>query len=170
MNAGAQRRLAVCLVVLTSSTAEAAQTLPAQRDFAAAARWAEQREGDVGLAVIRTNGRRLTHHGQRAFASASTSKAMLLVAYLRRFPRAPLPRTATPVLTKMIRLSGNRAAHQIRAQVGDQGLQQVARAARMRRFTTNGTWSEVQITAADQARFFARIDRLVPPRHRAFAR
>jgi hypothetical protein len=40
----------------------------------------------------------------------------------------------------------------------------------MRDLRLNGTWSDVGITAADQARFFRRFDLLCPPRHRRYAR
>jgi hypothetical protein len=53
---------------------------------------------------------------------------------------------------------------------GDRALLDVARAARLRRLGVDGTWSNVQVTAADVARFFLAADRLVPRRHRAYAR
>jgi hypothetical protein len=49
------------------------------------------------------------------------------------------------------------------AQVGDAGLRDAARAAGMRRFAPNGTWSEIAIAATDQAR----LHRVLPRRHRA---
>ena len=40
----------------------------------------------------------------------------------------------------------------------------------MRRFWVTGALFEASITAADQVRLFRRIDLLVPPRHRRYAR
>jgi Beta-lactamase enzyme family len=155
--------LAACLSVLTP-------VLPATPQLDRAASWAADRKGDVAWAVIDTRG--TVHHrrGTKPFASASTSKAMLLAAYLRQTGDRPLDPAAEKLLTPMIVRSSNRAAHRVRPLVGDAGLAAVARAAGMRRFHPNGTWSEVQITAVDQARFFLRIDRLIPRRHRAYAR
>jgi hypothetical protein len=70
----------------------------------------------------------------------------------------------------MIRRSGNGAASRIHAVVGSRGLERVARRARMKDFATSQSWAGTQITAADQARLFARIDMLVPRRHRRYAR
>ena len=70
----------------------------------------------------------------------------------------------------MITVSDNDAASDVYAQVGADGLLRVARAAGMRKFVDVGHWAGAQITAADQARFFLRIDKLVPRRHRRYER
>jgi D-alanyl-D-alanine dipeptidase len=70
----------------------------------------------------------------------------------------------------MITMSDNDRANSIYARVGDAGLLDVARRARMRDLTVAGYWGSVFFSATDQARFFARFDALVPPRSRAYAR
>ncbi|HEX2087846.1 MAG TPA: hypothetical protein VHF89_19325 [Solirubrobacteraceae bacterium] len=134
--------------------------------------YAQQREGAgrVSWAVIDTRGRMHARQGRRHHRSASQTKAMLLVAYLRRRGRRPVPAAMHRTLAAMIQVSGNRAASRVHAVVGDAGLAAVGRAARMRSLRLNGTWSEVEVTAADQARFFHRFDLLCPRPHRAYAR
>ena len=103
------------------------------------------------------------------FASASVVKAMLLAAALRRAGARPVPPGERRRLTPMIRESSNRSARAIYALVGRPALYDVARAARMRRFAVTSLFS-ARIDAADQARFFLRLDAIVPPRHRSYAR
>lgn len=168
MNATRALRLAVCLSALTAhcEPVQAASTPDALREARA---FAAERAGTVSFAVISKSGVLHGRDAARAYASASMTKAMLLVAYLRRHATRRIPPAVRPVLDDMIRRSGNRAGSAIHAQVGDAGLLAVARAARMRRVVVNGTWSEVRITAADQARLFARLHRVLPRRHRSYA-
>ena len=69
----------------------------------------------------------------------------------------------------MVMASDNDAADFVYGRVGAAGLLDVARAARMTHFGT-GYWANARVTAADQARLFLRLDRVVPPRHRRLAR
>jgi Beta-lactamase enzyme family len=98
------------------------------------------------------------------------TKAMLLVAVLRHAANRPLSVHEDELLRPMITRSSNKAAREVYAAYGDAALVGVARAARMTHFLPVGALFESRITAADQARFFLRIDRLVPSRHRAYAR
>ena len=95
---------------------------------------------------------------------------MLLVAVLRRANGRRLSSGDRALLKPMITLSDNDAASALYAQVGGDGLRNVAQAAGMHRFTEVGHWAGARITAADQARLFLRIDRLVPGAHRRYAR
>jgi hypothetical protein len=127
----------------------------------------------VAFAVLEKNARPLRPRGflrTTHFPSASVSKAMLLVALLRSTGGRRLGETERAMLRPMIAVSDNNAADAVYARVGGLGLQSVARVAGMRKFVEVGYWANAQITAADQARFFLRIDRLVPSRHRRYAR
>jgi beta-lactamase family protein len=135
-----------------------------------ARRFARSRQGVVAFAVLEKRGRPRGLLRTARFPSASVSKAMLLVAFLRRFGKRGLSEAERQVLQPMIVMSDNDAASAIYAQVGGNGLRAVARAAGMRKFVDVGHWANAQITAADQARLFLRIDRLVPGLHRRYAR
>jgi hypothetical protein len=139
-------------------------------DVAAARAFAAGREGSVTFAVA--NGHRLTGHGGAVTVrSASVVKAMLLVAYLRRpeVRARPLRGAERALLRPMIRVSDNRAATRAQARVGTPALVALARAAHMRRFTPSPAWGASRIDAADQARFFLRLEALLPIRHRSTA-
>ncbi|HEX8102149.1 MAG TPA: serine hydrolase [Solirubrobacteraceae bacterium] len=141
------------------------------REGVAAARsYAAHRRGTVSFA-LRTPARAYGWRAGRVARSASVVKAMLLVAYLRRggVRSRALTVRERALLGPMIRRSDNVAATRIHAVVGADGLRRVARAARMRAFVPHPVWGGSQITAADQARYFQRIDRLIPARHRAYA-
>lgn len=135
--------------------------------------YALERRGRVAFAVVDERGR--VRPGLRSgehLRSASITKAMLLVAYLSSTAvrDRPLRAPERALIGEMIRHSGNRAASRIHAVVGNVGLAGVARRAGMRAFVPGRGWSSARVTAADQARLFFRIDRLVPPRHRDAAR
>jgi D-alanyl-D-alanine dipeptidase len=70
----------------------------------------------------------------------------------------------------MITASDNEAADAIYGRLGDAPLWRLARRVRMRRFSVAGHWGNAHFSAADQARFMARFDRLVPRRTRRYAR
>jgi hypothetical protein len=134
-------------------------------------RFARRRGGQVSLAVVDTSGRLRGRDAGRRYASASVVKAMLLAAELRRLRRDGLPLdTATEkLLEAMITFSDNDSADAIYHRVGDPGLIEVASAARMQRFSVAGHWGDAQVTAADLARFFSRLRKLLPRRYRGTA-
>lgn len=154
----------------TTPTRTVAPRTLARRLFDAR-RYADARAGHVSFAFIDPRGRL---HGLRAreqYVSASVSKAMLLVGYLSRpdVRGRSLSATEQARLGAMIRTSDNAAATRTFLDVGDAGMFRVARRAGMRDYTVHGHWANSQVTAADQARFFVRMHRLLPARHRAFA-
>jgi beta-lactamase class A len=132
--------------------------------------WAAARQGDVTFAV-RTERRGWSWNGATTFRSASLVKAMLMVAYLRRpdVRGRRLRAGERALLDPMIRRSDNRAADAISARVGMAPLSRLARRSGMRHFVPYPVWGGSSVAAVDQARFFLRIDRLVPRRHRRYA-
>ena len=94
-----------------------------------------------------------------------------MVAYLNRpdVQGRPLDAGELALLGSMIRRSDNQAANRVSAIVGTTGLNRLARAAKMRAFTPYPVWGGSQITAADQAWFFERIDDRVTRRHSVYA-
>ena len=132
--------------------------------------FAATRQGEVAFAV-RTRDRHWEFRADVQYRSASVVKAMLLVAYLRRgdVRGRALRDDERALLDPMIRQSDNRAANAVHARVGLPALAALGRRAGMRRFLAHPVWGGSLITAADQARLFRRIDRLVPARHRRYA-
>lgn len=138
----------------------------------AARRFGRGREGQVAFAVADERGAVTGLEPNRAFLSASLTKAMVLVAFLRQAVQERFEPTASEreSLGFMIRLSDNASADRMYARVGDDRLRELASAAGMARFAIAGHWANATVTPADQARFFLVADLLVPRRERAFAR
>jgi len=138
-------------------------------DTHAARVYAEQRPGRIAFAV-RTEQQFWGRAADTTFPSASVLKAMLLVAYLREpdVRDRPLRHSERALLTPMIRRSDNDAATAIRARIGNPALGHLAHVVGMTRFRPAVIWGLSQITARDQTKFFLHIDRLLPPRHRAY--
>jgi beta-lactamase class A len=145
---------------------------PSPRAVRSAQRFAAAR-GDVSFALIdRSLGLRGYDYDHQ-FSSASVSKALLLAAELRRLDREglPLDSQTKALLEPMVTYSDNPAANAVYARVGDVGLEEVAARAGMSDFEpTPGFWGGDQITAADMARFFYRLDANLPGPHRAYAK
>jgi hypothetical protein len=154
----------------TEASAKRSSPLTSTDAIRRARRYARTRQGTVAFTVLDAKTRPRGLRRTLLFQSASVSKAMLLVAILRKAGGRRLTDAERGLLKPMITLSDNDAASALYAQVGGEGLRRVARAAGMNRFTDGGHWAAARITAADQARFFLRIDRLVPAAHRRYAR
>lgn len=141
--------------------------VPTARARRAAFAWAARRSGTVAVAVIDSRGRAYGYHATRPFITASTVKALLLVAYLRRHRTVPDGMRAT--LTRMITVSDNAAADAVYRAVGRSGLKKLARRAHLSSFRTSGAWILCRVDALDMARFFRDMERYVPVAHRRFA-
>jgi beta-lactamase class A len=142
-----------------------------RENIRAAKHWAEDRAGHVGFAFYDDCRRTVGWHEGEAFASASVVKAMMLVAYLRKgnVPHRDLRRSEKRVLRPMIEKSDNDAANEIYVAVGAEGLNALARDARLKHFHTEPVWGATTLTPATQARFFAHIERYIPTRHQRYA-
>jgi hypothetical protein len=153
-----------------TETRTAASVLPTARQIRDARALAERRLGVVSFAVTDTSGQLRCYRCRTKYVAASVVKAMLLVAYLDRL--AEKNRALTPdhhaQLDAMISVSDNASATGIYAHVGQAGLRRLAQRARMRDFEVSDGWATAKITAADQARFFRSIDKLVPAEYRAY--
>jgi beta-lactamase class A len=145
---------------------------PWRRRIASAAGYAHARSGRVSFAVMDEDARLRGYRRRDTYFSASTVKAMLMVTYLNSgsVRGRALNSGDRALLRPMITRSDNATASRVRDIVGNGALARLARRAGMRNFATAVPWGNTRITAADQARFFVRIDRLVVKRHRAYAR
>jgi hypothetical protein len=142
--------------------------LPRISELETVKRFAARRSGRVSFAVVDTSGGLACYRCRSSYHAASIVKAMLLVSYLNQVSRSgePLPADHEAYLESMIRRSDNDAATAIYAHVGDKGLSELAAQAQMADFRVSGSWGSAQITAADQARFFADLDVLTAPEYR----
>ena len=158
--------------VYPALTPPARLAFPSGSAIESARRFARSREGDVAFAVADERGAVSGVDTERTFLSASLTKAMILVAFLRQAAEQGIEPTASErfSLGSMIRLSDNSSADRMYARVSDEKLRELARAVGMGRFAISGAWANATLTPADQARFFLVADRLVPPRERGFVR
>ena len=128
------------------------------------------RRATSSFALIDSRGRLHGYQARRRYASGSIVKLMLLVAYLRRLEGRMPPPADQQLLHTMIVLSGNKVASIVQGKVGTAALWEIARDAGMRDFSVSGSWGSALISAADQARFFLRFDRMIPGGTRDYAR
>jgi D-alanyl-D-alanine dipeptidase len=157
------------LILLLAATPAADSAFPGKRSIRAAEAFVSKR-ATSSFALIDSGGRLHGHAIHRRYASGSIVKVMLLVAYLRRLEGRMPPAADQKLLHTMIVLSGNKVASIIQGKVGTAALWEVARDAGMRDFSVSGSWGSALISAADQARFFRRFDRMIPAGTRDYAR
>jgi hypothetical protein len=146
---------------------------PSAGAIAAARSFLDGRAGRTSFAVVdsfgRLSGARLREH----FETASVVKVMMLVAYLqmRSAQHRGLSAADDALLYPMIHESNNEAASAVFGIVGSGAVSRVAREAGMSDYAPGvGWWAYTQTSAADQARFFFALDRLVPHRFYPYAR
>jgi hypothetical protein len=146
---------------------------PSGQRVAAAVRYLAGRGGASGFAVVDSRGRLHGWNLHERFHSASVVKAMMLVAYLRMLEahRAPLDAGSRALLYPMIHESNNDDASAVLGIEGQPALDRVARDAGMQDFEpAHGWWAWTEVSAADLARFFYRMDAMIPPRFDGYAR
>ncbi|HEY5198477.1 MAG TPA: serine hydrolase [Solirubrobacteraceae bacterium] len=146
--------------------------VPSSGEISSAEEFLDGRAGRTGFAVLDSHGRLSGVRMHERFDSASLIKAMLLVADLRRIGDAHrrLSEEDREILEPMIHVSDNDAASAVFAIVGESGLVSLASAAGMTDFSPNASWGLSKISPADQARFFADQDSLIPPEFVDYAR
>lgn len=144
---------------------------PGRGDIRRARRYLAGRAGVKSFAVVNSEGRMYGSHLHRRFVSASVVKAMLLVAYLRKLKHAhrDLDSSDRSLLRPMIHVSDNDAATRVWSIVGNPRLRRLADRAGMTDFSIQGIWANAMISAADQAGFFYRMNRLLPDRFQGYA-
>lgn len=138
----------------------------------AARKYAKGRLGGVGFAVVDLQGRMEKFNGGRKFYMASTFKAMMMPAYLRR--NAVEDRNLTgaeqSLLGPMIRASNNETTTALRNITGAAAINRMAKKAGMRSFRQHPAWGLSQTTPRDQARFMQNYESFIPDRHQRYAR
>jgi len=146
---------------------------PSQAAIASAVRYLDARAGRTSLAVLDNRGRLSGTRMRSHFQSASVVKVMFLTAFLQRLAadRRGISALDRSLLYPMIHESNNDAASAVLDRVGAAAVARVAREAGMQDYTPGvGWWAYTQTSAADQARFFIAIERLIPRRFWAYAR
>jgi zinc D-Ala-D-Ala dipeptidase len=164
--------VAVAVAAAASESPAAAQqptAYPSKKSVRAVKAFVQGR-ATSSFALIDSQGRLHGFQARRRYASGSIVKVMLLVAYLRRLEGRMPPPADQELLHTMIVLSGNKVASIVQGKVGTAALWEVARDAGMRDFSVSGSWGSSLISAADQARFFRRFDRMIPAGTRDYAR
>jgi hypothetical protein len=145
-------------------------TRPTAARLRDARRFARGRAGLVSFAVVDSAGRLRCEACRRRYATASVVKPMLPAGYPDGVSAGRRPPAAgeRALLDERVLASDGDAANDLYTSPGDPPRHLPARAG-MRQLDVYG-WANTRPTAADQARFMARLDRLVPRPRRSYAR
>jgi hypothetical protein len=146
---------------------------PSRAAIAAAVEYLDDRAGRTSLAVLDSQGRLSGARLRSHFQSASVVKVMFLTAFLQRLnaDHVGLSALDRSLLYPMIHESNNEDASAVFDRVGGAAIARVAREAGMQDYAPGiGWWAYTQTSAADQARFFVAIEKLIPPQFWAYAR
>jgi hypothetical protein len=157
----------------TSTSKPPRAAYPSRMAIAAAVRYLNGRTGRTSLAVVDSSGRLSGIRLRAHFQSASIVKVMFLTAFLQRLhaDRRGVSALDRSLLYPMIHESDNDAASAVLDRVGRAAVARVAREAGMRDYAPGvGWWAFTQTSAADQARFFIAIERLIPRAFWPYAR
>lgn len=153
-----------------------ASGLPSAAAWTTASRRARSYARSRGSRVrfaLRVDSRAWSFRGRETTHANSLVKATVLVAYLRRGSVRDRDLTAREraLLTPMITRSANGPVSTLlRAMGGLEPLRRVGRLVGMRDFRpVSGFWGASRISAVDEARLFARLWSVLPPRHREYA-
>jgi hypothetical protein len=165
---------AVAIAALGLVLVPAAAAAHAEPDWdanvARAQAYAATRAGVESFVVRDESGRGHGRGVRRVVHSASVLKAMLMVAYLRQpsVRHRELTDDDRALLKPMIRWSNNATASRLVSMLGAAPLDDLALRAGMDHFRLRSPWGHSEITARGQSRFFRRIERLMPHRHREY--
>jgi len=146
---------------------------PSPGAIASARAFLEGRAGATALAVVDSSGHLSGLNLREHFQTASVIKVMFLTAYLQKLSAHHRSLTAADnaLLYPMIHESNNDDASAVLGAVGEGAVLRVAREAGMRDYVPGvGWWAFSQTSAADQARFFYALPRLIPGRFYGYAR
>lgn len=146
---------------------------PSAAAVAAAARFLAARAGRTSMAVVNSAGQLSGLNVGERFETASVVKVMFLTAYLQMLAarHRPLDAQDRSLLYPMIHESNNEDASAVLGIVGQAAVARVAREAGMSAYAPGVGWWAYSLTdAADQARLFSQLGRLVPPRFYGYAR
>jgi hypothetical protein len=134
-------------------------------DLSGAIKYTRKNAANISFAVRCREGIR-GYRKKDLFPSASASKTLLLLAFLRKEDNISSYRED---LEKMIRYSDNKAASKIYSILGDDTLAKVAKSVGLRDTQFNGGWSSIRFSSADYARLFASFPASFPQERRRFA-